>query len=204
MAADEELVTAAEVLDAWPAFGKLSATQQQSLIDTASQKILNFCRRGFASTMLDEFHDGKNQSVIWLKQRPVISINNINVNTYALDNSDGTAWSFVAKTGRLTRGNFASIATGFGDSRFHLWWPTGVQNIEVQYWAGYAAVPDPIIRGTIAEIRYLYERLKVSGIFSAESIGDYSYSLAAVSTKWGLPDQVIDMVMDYVQDDGPM
>jgi hypothetical protein len=199
MAANELLCQPADVLGAWPAYGLLPATEQTSLINTASQKILNFCRRSyFTQQSVIETLDGTNLSRVWLSQRPVITVATVTINGTALDNTYGDAWTFKPSTGELLRGD------GEDDSRFVPWFPKGKQNVVVQYWAGFTTVPDPIIRATIWAVRWLHEQSKISGVFSAERIGDYSYNLNASAQSMTLPTHIAGLCADYVQDDGPI
>jgi hypothetical protein len=200
MSASELLCQPQDVLDAWPAFGNLSATRQTSLINTASQKILNFCRHGFAQTMHDEFHDGRNTSNIWVNARPIIQVAAIIVNGNPLDNSDPTspAWTIYPGEGKIVRGPSVGVA------RFNWWFPMGTRNIEVIYYAGFASVPDPIVQATVFMVKYLQDQVKVTGIYASESIGDYSYNLNANASVLTLPAHVADLCADYVQDDGPV
>ena len=52
------------------------------------------------------------------------------------------------------------------DVRFAPWFPSGSGNVVVQYWAGYASIPDPIIRATSWTVKWLHEQGKVTGIYS--------------------------------------
>ena len=195
--ATEDLCTIADVVGAWPAFAQINANEQAKLIDVASDKILNFCRRpGFIQVTMNEFIDGSNSSRIWLSMRPVISVNSITINGEPVDNTNLDAWGFNPKTGELWRG------VGQRDNRFSRWFASGSQNIQVGYLAGYGQIPPQINRAAILYVRYLVEQFKISGVYSSESIGDYSYSLnAALVGYGGLPAHVAALCMDYVQDD---
>ncbi len=194
--ADELLCTAQNVSDAWAAFGSLPVGEQTQLIATASQHIINFCRRPFfAQHMETEYLDGKNQSHLWLSLKPVISVAAVSINGEPLDNTAGDAWTFVPGTGKLLRG------TGKQDDRFARSWPSGTGNIAVTYWAGFATVPDPVVRAAIMTVRWIYEQGKRPGIYASESIGDYSYSLNQTFLKMPLPDYIAGLLANYVQDD---
>ena len=39
------------------------------------------------------------------------------------------------------------------------------------------AVPDPIVQATVSEVIYLQQLTRLTGIYTSESIGDYSYTL---------------------------
>ena len=200
MAANERLCTAQDVLDAWPAFGNLPATRQTSLLNTASQAILNFCRRdGFSQVDRDELHNGRNTSELFVYYRPIIAVTGISIAGDPLDNSLGDAWGFFAREGRIIRGR------SVGTTRFNAWFPQGVRNIEVIYTAGYPAVPDPIVQATVLEVIYLQQLTRLTGIYTSESIGDYQYTLnTTLNSTMTLPSHVADLCANYVQDDGPL
>lgn len=197
MAASEQLCQPADVLGFWPGFGNLSAYEQASLLNVASQKVVNFCRRGFGQALVTETKSGKNRPRLWLDLKPVISVVSVTVNGFALDNTFNNAWYFKPATGELGRGN------GQDDLRFATWFPAGSNNVIVQYWAGYASVPDPIIRATAWAVKWLHAQGKVTGIYSSESIGDYSYSLNPEALSMTLPAHIASLCADYVFDDGP-
>lgn len=195
----EQLATAAAVLAEWPAYGALPAQSQTRLLNTAAQKVLNFCRRThFLQTMDTEYLNGNGLSRLWLSRKPVITIAAITINGDPLDNTSGHAWSFTPRTGELIRGD------GRRDLRFGYRWPHGRRNVAVEYWAGYTAVPDPIVMATIWAVQWLSEQGKVSGVYSAERIGDYNYTLNAAGMAMTLPVHIASLCADYVQDDGPL
>jgi hypothetical protein len=190
-----------DIIDAWPAFGRLPSTRQASLIRTASQKIVNFCRgTDFFPTYHDEFHDGTNGSTIWVYHKPITNVIAILINGNPIDNTglDSPAWTVYPKEGKIVRGPSVGVA------RFNCWFPMGTRNLEVQYYAGFASVPDPIIQATVFMCKYLQDQLKASGIFASESLGDYSYTLNAVAGAMTVPAHVADLCAEYVMDDGPL
>lgn len=197
MAAEEQLCTVTDVLNAWPAFAKVNPTEQAKLCDTASGKILKFCRRaGFIQETMNEFIDGNNLTRVWLSRRPVINVFQITINGELVDNPNNDAWGFNAKTGELWR------HLGYHDVRFGRWFPKGRQNIQVGYFAGFGEIPSDINRAAIFYVKYLREQIKASGVYSSESIGDYSYNLNAKALGLaGLPDHVQALCLDYVADD---
>lgn len=194
----EQLAQPADVLAAWPAFGALPASEQASLLSTASQRILSHCRReGFAQAGVTDVLDGTGLARVWLTRKPVITISTVTINGVAVDNTTGSAWSFNSRTGELRRGD------GYSGINFAMRYPLGRGNVVVAYWAGYVAVPDPVVRATIWAVRWLSDQLKVSGIYSSESIGDYSYSLNAAAMSLSLPTHIASLLCDFVLDDGP-
>ena len=202
MAANELLCTAQDVIDAWPAFANLPPTRQTSLLNTASQIILNFCRRdGFSQVLRDEFQDGRNSSILFVNYRPIIAVTGININGEALDNSDPNtpAWTVFPLSGKIVRGPTVGV------SRFQWWFPSGTRNIEVLYSGGYPSVPDPIVQATVFEVLYLQQQARNTGIYTSESIGDYSYTLnPTFGSTMTVPAHVADLCANYVQDDGPL
>lgn len=190
------LCTVSDVTGAWPAFSSISSSEQTSLIGVASEKIVKFCRRGdFGQATQTELYDGNNLERIWLIRRPVIAVNSITINGDPVDNSSGEEWGFNAKTGELWR------HLGYRDGRFGRKFPAGRQNIAVSYFAGYQAIPYEVNRAAIFMVKYLSEQFKASGVYSAERIGDYNYTLNTTPSTMGIPRQVADLLVDYVQDD---
>jgi hypothetical protein len=197
MPAEEQLCTISDVVDAWAPFAQVNPTEQAKLIDTASGKILKFCRRaGFIQETMNEFIDGNNLTRVWLSRRPVLNVFSLTINGILLQNTTGLEWGFNAKTGEFWR------HTGHHDIRFGRFFPKGRQNIQVGYFAGFGEVPSEINRAAIFLVKYLREQIRVSGVYSSESIGDYSYSLNAQAVGMGgLPSHVAAMCMDFVADD---
>lgn len=195
--ADELLCTTADVADAWPKFAALTATRQASLVSRASQAVLDHCRRGFIEMGVAEAKDGDNLSRLWLRRTPIISVSAVAIDGYALDNTSGDAWYFRPGTGELGRGR------GHHDFRFGRAWPSGRGNIVVQYWGGYAAVPDPVVEATVWCVKWMSDRARISGIFQSESIGDYSFTLADQEggLSLALPAEIAALLADYVAGD---
>lgn len=195
----EQLALPIDVQSAWAGFQNLSLYRQTSLLSTASRKILNFCRREhFVQQTLDEFYNGQNHPRIWLRHKPIVSVMSVKVNGVALDNTYGDTWCFDSKKGSLIRG------TNLMEMRFNPWFPRGTQNVEVVYWAGFPEVPPDIVEATVQYVRYLSEQIKITGIFSEEDIGDYSYKLNTAASSMTLPKHIANLCADYVQDDGPV
>ena len=187
---------AADVAPVFPGFASLAATEQAALIEAASEKIDEHCRRpfGFAAQLVTETFDGKNQAKLWLSSRPVISVQSVTIDGTALDNTYGDAWTFSPYKGYLIRG------TGQDDNRFPPWFPAGTQNVVVQYVGGYDAIPARLTRACVWAVKWLYERGKVSGIHAEESIGDYRYKLNGAAAH-DLPAHIADMLVGFAQDD---
>lgn len=193
------LALPSDVLAAWPGYGALPASEQTALLGTASRRILNFCRRSdFLQLMDTEYLDGKGLPRLWLSRRPVITVAAITINGDAIDNTSGLAWGFNPRTGELW------LSAGRDDQRFSRRFPHGKRNVAVEYWSGYSSVPEPVNRATIWAVKWLSEQVKVSGVYSAERIGDYNYTLNAAAFSLTLPAHITSLLVDYVQDDGPL
>ena len=145
---------------------------------------------------MNELHDGNNLTRLWLRRRPVLNVFSITINGDPVDNSNLDAWGFNVHTGELWR------HVGDRDIRFGRWFPRGRQNVQVGYFAGYGEIPSEINRAAIFEVKYLREQIKISGVYTSESIGDYSYNLNIQGVGYGgLPSHVAALCMDYVSDD---
>jgi len=199
----ELLVTPDAVLAAFPKFGSLPDSEQTALIAAASQEVLDFTRRpGFIATSMSETLDGQGLPRLWLSMRPIITVSAVSINGDPLDNTAGDGWLVKPGTGMLLRGPFlGSYGVGRNDLRFGTRWPSGTQNIVVQYWGGYTEVPPPVVRATIFLVQYTYRRGLITGIYKSESIGDYSYEMGLPLTMGTMPDYIAAILAPYVQDD---
>lgn len=56
-------------------------------------------------------------------------------------------------------------------------WPVGVNNLRVQYTAGYAAVPDPVQTACAQHVASLFRQFGRSSFLSAETTPQYAYAL---------------------------
>jgi hypothetical protein len=198
-----DLITIGQVTQIGPPFAAvfagLPAAEQQALVSDASAVVEDWCRRIFAQQTYTETYDGEGLPRIWLRQRPVLAVAAVLVNGDALDNTYLSAWMFNGDTGMLIRGN------GLDDDRFPAWFPRGSRNIQVTYSAGYLTVPRPVQRATILAVRYLYEMGRRTWFALSETIGDYSYTQAALPTMtYALPPAITGLLAPYVQDDGPL
>ena len=164
-------VTSAEVSAAWPGFASLSADEQAALIEVASAQIDAVCRRSLAQQTYVEKHSGINTPRVWLRNRPVVAVAEVKIYDTVLDNSTDEAWTVDALTGELLRG------PSWGDPRFNYWFPSGRNNVQVTYSAGYDPIPAAVKRAAILMIQALNDAGKSSDVYKSESIGDYSYSL---------------------------
>ena len=196
MAATELLCTQTDVINAWAFFATLTPYEQNSLINVASQRVYNRLNvTGVGYNVKTEVYSGENVQRIWLTCLPVISILSVTLNGDQLINTYGDEYGFDPTTGELWRGD------GMDDQRFAPWFSKGSDNVTVQYFGGYASTPDPLIRGTVFMVKYIWEQGKVSGVYSSESLGDWSGTLNTTNLHGGLPPHVEAMIYDYVRAD---
>lgn len=169
----EIYVSADQVVAAWPAFAQLPAAEQADLIAAGSAAVRAYVGRDLLDATRVEFHDGRNQSRIWLAVRPVRQVAEVLVNANPLDNADGLAWTFAPESGCLVRG------PGLVDPRFAPWFPAGFRNVRVTYSAGYQdfELPAEVRRASILTIQALRAAAARSGAYRSESIGAYSYTV---------------------------
>lgn len=191
--------TAQDVADlcSWPRFGQLSPSAQGRLIAAASGKLDEAMRRpyGLAQQVVTETLDGRGLSTLWLALRPVITVMSVTVDGQALDNTNGDAWTFDGPKGLLVRGS------GLRDRRYAYRFPRGTGNVVVQYWGGYSPIPDQVVVAAAWMVKYLYDQGKVSGIYSEESIADWSGTLNPTLLAGTVPSHIMAMLADYIQDD---
>jgi hypothetical protein len=190
----DPFVTAESITAFWAAFANLPTLAQTALIDTTNEKLQEFIRRPILQNTLVVNLDGQNSPTLWLKLTPIIQVTSVIVNGFALDNTYNTAWNFEPLTGKLSRGS------GLDDPRFCPWFPKGQQNVQVTYFGGYQTMPARLTMAGVYMAKYLYEQTKITGIYSAESIGDYSYTLNAAYSGLTVPPHVCDMCAGFVED----
>ncbi len=159
-----DLVTAAEVVERWPAFAKFSAGQQSALISDVSGIVESEFGYSLDGTAITETISGSGYSRIWLKQWPVVSVESVKFDGTEVDPD---TWTLDPGTGELFRGSSYSRGR----------WPTGYRNIEVSYTVA-SSVVEAIKRAVALTIQYYAELPKATGLFKNEMIGDYQYTLA--------------------------
>lgn len=169
-----DLVTSQNVTDAYPELA--SKADLAAVITRVSRAVEDYCNRTFAQEALTERHDGDGLPRLWLDRPPIGAITSVTINGEALDNTNADAWGFNPDTGELWRGQ------GRDDLRYAMGFPTGRQNVAVEYTGGYTAVPGPVVEATLLAIKALYDRRAASGAYSSEKIGDYQYTLNTTTT----------------------
>ena len=146
--------------------GGMVSTPISALITEVDARIARYCGRGnpltgaeqFSSGSLDEYYDGDGEEVLLLRNYPITAVTSVQTIGY-----DGTATTLAsgdyrlnaAKTGLHWRGAGATIGGRSVDGYYgeepgpvygisRVGWPCGVQNIRVQYTAGYSSIPDDL------------------------------------------------------------
>ena len=160
-----DLISSAELTASLPALATRS--DLALLITAASVAVEKYCGREFTQSSVTEYHNGKGLPRLWLRKLPVVSISSLTVNGSALASTD---YTYDGDTGELVRGD------GQADQRFQCRFPHGTKNIAIVYTGGYSPIPEAVKAATIMTVQHIVDGLKATGLFSSESIGDYSYT----------------------------
>lgn len=120
--------------------------QTQTLID-------GIVGRPLESASYDQYVDGTNQSVIWLGRWPVTAVSAVTV--------DGVAWTVDVDFKWRSDGRLVALEDGLAYNT--TWktptdgWPLGVQNIRVEYTAGYVTAPPGFVPLAAQIAKRIYE-----------------------------------------------
>ncbi len=167
-----DLITASDVA-AVPELSALSGRADlASMISAASELVEAWTGRPLTRTSAAEAYDGTGKPRLWLRRTPVASVASVVIEGTALDNTDGKAWTLDGQTGRLVLGD------GRDDPALGPTWPRGSGNIVVTYTGGPSPTPERAKRACLALLKTAVDVVRRSGAYQAESIGDYSYTLA--------------------------
>ena len=161
----EIYATADQILASWPG---LPTAGRDDLVEDANAAVRDWLRRDILLADRVERYNGPGLPELFLRARPVVSIDRVSIDDWG----DQASWTVDPAVGVLYLGGRR------GDPRFATRWPRGVQNVEVAYSAGLAAVPPPVRRAVVLTAQRLYEAGEKTGYMTSESIGDYSYTLA--------------------------
>jgi hypothetical protein len=173
-----------------------------SLVDDWFNKLTG---KTLGSSTLTEFYDGNGTATLNLNTYPVASITSIEYRddegTYST--VDATSYRFEAGTGIVTLlGSQPVLAYTDPVNRLPrtslVWssaWTPGFQNYRVIYVAGYSSVPASLQYAAFLAMDMMLANAGQSGMFNAESIGQYSYNRA---TKDEQLKGIMDILGDYV------
>jgi hypothetical protein len=163
------------------------------LINACSTALENFCRRSFhQTTYTNENHDGNNTRYLNLRNFPVLSVSQVQVNGVVIDPSN---YVIKNESGVLARiGPYPNTFTGLSMSRFNTVWNRGDYNIQVSYSAGFNPIPDDLA---------LACKMYVKAIYSAD-IASYSttYTDGFMFRADAIPVQVKLMLQPYIDTSG--
>ena len=168
------LVTLAETKEhlGIPATDTSEDARLTSMILGASGIAEDYCDRIFSLTPYDERHDG-GRHVLTLDTRPLASLTSI-------EDMDTTPPTSVAASSVSIESAPAQVYQADGSN-----WGCGRRRWRVRYVAGFAAAPEGVKAAIKALVGFL--RTDPSGSMKSESMGDYSYTLAAGADGEGLP-----------------
>lgn len=170
-----------------------SDTSQDTLLtflaDAVSKDMRRWCDRdetnGFELTSRTEQYDGTGEETIQLAELPVVSITSVSVlyadgssdildaNSYRVDEKSGVLSRIDARRSRYPVSYFGNVDSIFAaEPRF----PSGFDNIEVVYTAGYSPIPADIKMAALRLMDMAYAAGGRNPNLASESIGGYSYS----------------------------
>ena len=148
-------------IDVTSALTNLARVKQFALItDSASDALLNSIIAGVSSrmqsylgraivqeTITAEKHDGRDRDTLQLDAFPVI------VPPAVVVRSVGTVVEATTYEVDAARGHVVKVTDGAAGA-----WPAGRRNLEVDYTAGYAAVPEDLVLAATQQVVFLYQR----------------------------------------------
>ena len=135
--------------------------------------------------------DGTDMDIIWLFQFPVISVEKVNLGFNSADLATDEFVVYPDGWIRLVTRPFRFVVAGVV--------PEGVQNINVDYTAGFDPVPDELVQACLDQIAHMYRRSpKASGGSRAglesRSVGDTSENFIDDAT---IPPAVMQVLGNY-------
>lgn len=132
------------------------------LVTSASAAVEQWCGRTFALTSYTETTNGRGGHCLILKNAPVVSVSSVTVDGVVIPPQPA-----VNQPGWVLDGNRLQLAGSCFTS--------GVQNVVVQYTAGYASTPANIAQATIDLVALKYKQHSKVGNAS-ETIGQATVS----------------------------
>lgn len=153
-----------------------------AVIAQAQDGAEEWCGRGFDSAARTEYYSGTGTTDMSLRTTPVTTLtsvsylSSVSAGVASFTAFDGGTYYFDGDSGLLVR---YSAFDAFDDA--NPVWPDGTRNIKVVYTAGYSTIPDGLKLAGFRLIDYLRDMRGKSGGLQSESMGSYSYTLAAVS-----------------------
>jgi len=159
-----------------------------SLINSASKFIEGYTKRTLKeATYTSEKYDGNGSYYLYLKQYPISSITSI----HRWDTSNNVSYgTYTANSDYLYDGNRGWIYLREG-------FQIGVQNYQITYKAGYAALPYDVRQACALYCSWM-DMVRDKAGLNSESIGGYSYSLANKDAS-AVPKEIFSILNKYVR-----
>lgn len=125
-------------------FGITSANEDTvitALIAAASAQIENYCNRTFAQASYTETRNGNDADAIFVRQFPLVSVQSVTVSGLAVPAAtDSVSFGYTFDDDRIyIRRNNWNLPGRLGG--YPVRFERGVQNVVLQYTAGYATIP---------------------------------------------------------------
>jgi hypothetical protein len=182
----------------YKAYSGITAATWDTLIGTlianAQAQAERYCARSFDTATFTEMHNGGGTGFLLLKNAPITSITS--VKHVATDGTkttiESTRYKFDAATGELylvPRGlakttSYDGLGVPFSNWTRGSGFVEGFQNYEVIYVGGYATAPSDLKQALFEMVDEMFRPIQMgtgdSKQYQSESLGDYSYSRAAV------------------------
>jgi len=180
----------------------------QTMITSASEMFLD--RTGFASMnsvgTFDEFYDGNGNATLMLRQNPIVAVTGVFIGTVSVQQSTSAllpGWVIdpSLKAIRLRNGGGGVYGVPFTFAQYAAYqsgwttygFPRGILNVEVQYTAGYSAVPFDVNDKVTQLVAVNYKR--------RSWIDQMTQALQGAGTttfhKWIWPPEVEDCIRRY-------
>lgn len=108
------------------------------IINSATLRVEAYCRRVFLTRSITEYHDGKGNLRLYLRNQPVLTVTQIDWLDY-----QGTSMASYTGSDLVVDDTHGIVTLSNGGS-----FATGMRNWKVQYTASYASlttVPDPVV-----------------------------------------------------------
>lgn len=161
------------------------------MINDATAAIEKHCQRRFASTSYTDRLDGTDRKLLYLCNKPIISVSSVTIDgtaiTAASDYDDDSQYWIEPKFNGVK-----CIGAIYRADK----WDAGSQNVVVSYTAGYASIPDDIRRACNMLIKEWYNIYQNEEGLKSESIGRYSYTFAMLSKE--IVEHIYTLLENYV------
>lgn len=135
-------------------------TKLAACIDLASEQIRAFCGTTFGVEQFTEVYDGKDLTVLTLRQAPIVELLGLKFSGVAVSVSEVKVYRDYLQFPEAYDDSSPRVLGG------RLLFPRGLQNIEVTYKAGYATVPGDLAGAAAEHAIHLFNTVSTAGIVS--------------------------------------